>query len=234
MKRVVTVMVFTIMTMNLCSYGQELSPVRDINGKWGFIDDNSGRVVIPFKYSEVGKFSEGLARVSYISSIDGFKYWDFIDKTGEMRIRSREFENAGDFSEGLARIKYNGKWGFIDKSGKIVIPFIYNEAKDFSGGTALVRINNNWKYIDKTGKGVIKNVSTERINETKPQPENKIQTASEMNRQQTQKKPFQGLALLVSGHGGTAISKPDNYPRKDNFSKNTFWKIETNLYSAFV
>ena len=32
----------------------------------------------------------------------------------------------------------------------------------------------------------------------------------------------------------TAIRKSDNYPRKDNFSKSTFWKIETNSYSAFA
>ncbi|EOA6136260.1 WG repeat-containing protein, partial [Campylobacter coli] len=28
---------------------------------------------------------------------------------------------VGNFSEGLAGVELNGKWGFIDKSGKIVI-----------------------------------------------------------------------------------------------------------------
>ncbi|EAJ4643563.1 WG repeat-containing protein, partial [Campylobacter coli] len=31
------------------------------------------------------------------------------------------FDNLGVFSEGLAGVGLNGKYGFIDKSGKIVI-----------------------------------------------------------------------------------------------------------------
>ena len=32
---------------------------------------------------------------------------------------------ANDFSEGLASVNKDGKWGFIDKTGKVIIPFIY-------------------------------------------------------------------------------------------------------------
>jgi hypothetical protein len=35
------------------------------------------------------------------------------------------------FSEGFAAVKLNNKWGFIDKTGKAVIPCIYDEVKDF-------------------------------------------------------------------------------------------------------
>ncbi len=35
----------------------------------------------------------------------------------------------------------NGKWGYIDKSGKIVIKPEYDKAANFSGGLALVRLN---------------------------------------------------------------------------------------------
>ena len=33
-----------------------------------------------------------------------------------------QFDEATDFSEGLAAVKIGGKWGFVDKSGKFVIP----------------------------------------------------------------------------------------------------------------
>ena len=49
----------------------------------------------------------------------------------------------------------NFKYGFIDKTGKEVIPFKYQHAKDFSEGLARVQLNNKWGYIDKTGKEVI-------------------------------------------------------------------------------
>ncbi|EAL2460136.1 WG repeat-containing protein, partial [Campylobacter lari] len=31
------------------------------------------------------------------------------------------------FNEGLAEVELNGKWGFIDKSGKIVIKPIFDD-----------------------------------------------------------------------------------------------------------
>ena len=42
-----------------------------------------------------------------------------------------EVEAISDFSEELAKIKKNGKWGYIDKKGNIVIDCIYDDAKDF-------------------------------------------------------------------------------------------------------
>jgi hypothetical protein len=49
----------------------------------------------------------------------------------------------------------NGKHGYIDETGKEVIPFKYDEAEDFSEGIALVRLNDKFGYIDKTGKEII-------------------------------------------------------------------------------
>ncbi len=49
------------------------------------------------------------------------------------------FEEADSFSEGLARVKTGGKWGYIDKQGKLVIEPKLDEAERFSDGLALVR-----------------------------------------------------------------------------------------------
>jgi hypothetical protein len=64
-------------------------------------------------------------------------------------------DNAGYFSEGLTPVKLNNKWGFIDKTGKEVIPIKYDNAGYFSEGLAPVKLNGKCGFIDKTGKEVI-------------------------------------------------------------------------------
>ena len=69
------------------------------------------------------------------------------------------------FHDGLAAVMRedrNGdvKWGFIDKKGNVVIPFVYEGAGAFSEGLAAVRRedrNGDWKsgFIDKKGNEVI-------------------------------------------------------------------------------
>ena len=49
----------------------------------------------------------------------------------------------------------NCKWGFIDKTGKVIVPFEYEEAYDFQDGLARVSKNNKWGAIDETGEEVI-------------------------------------------------------------------------------
>ncbi|MDR2138593.1 MAG: WG repeat-containing protein [Tannerella sp.] len=46
----------------------------------------------------------------------------------------------------------NGKWGYINRAGKVVIPLKYDRATDFSGGEALVRLNGQSFFIDRTGR----------------------------------------------------------------------------------
>ncbi|MBE9577584.1 WG repeat-containing protein [Moraxella sp. K1664] len=58
-------------------------------------------------------------------------------------------------SEGLASVEQNGKWGFIDNTGKVVIPVQYDYVGYFSEGLATVKQNGKFGFIDKTGKVVI-------------------------------------------------------------------------------
>jgi len=83
------------------------------------------------------------------------------------------FDNGPDyFNEGLIRVFRNGKIGFANKYGKVVIPCIYDYAKWFKNGKAEVTFNaveyldmeehlrvesDEWFEIDKQGK-TIKNV----------------------------------------------------------------------------
>jgi hypothetical protein len=67
------------------------------------------------------------------------------------RIRN-EFDETKDFSEDLAAVKKNGKWGYIDKKGNVIINFMYEKAGSFINGSANVTLNGKQGYIDHDGK----------------------------------------------------------------------------------
>lgn len=117
--------------------------------KWGY-KNAAGGVVIKPKYNLAEEFSEGLAAVAP-------KYdYGFIDETGQMVIKPG-FADAGSFSEGLAgvRSKKEGLWGYIDKQGNTVVPFIYQQAFPFHNGKARVKINDKFGVIDRQGAYVL-------------------------------------------------------------------------------
>lgn len=60
------------------------------------------------------------------------------------------------YTQGLAVIKKDDKYGFVDESGKLVIPAIYQEAHPFSDNLALIKQADKYGYIDKSGKIAIK------------------------------------------------------------------------------
>ena len=69
--------------------------------------------------------------------------------------QTKKYAWKDEYYEGLASVKLNGKWGFIDKTGKEVIPIKYDNAGSFSERLASVKLNDKWGFIDKTGKEVI-------------------------------------------------------------------------------
>ncbi|WP_414545922.1 WG repeat-containing protein [Nostoc sp. CCY0012] len=66
--------------------------------------------------------------------------------------------SSSSFSEGLAGVKLNGKWGFINQSGTLVIPYQYDRVQQFSGGVATVQANGLWGVINPEGKWIIQPV----------------------------------------------------------------------------
>jgi hypothetical protein len=117
--------------------------------KAGYIDSN-GKIAIKPSYRSSTYFREGFA----IVSLDDDKRF-FIDSAGR-RLAAPDFEEAWLFNEGLAGVRINGKWGFIDRRGKLVIPAKFDAADSFCGGLAVVAVKKGDKlkfgFIDKTGK----------------------------------------------------------------------------------
>src|SRR5262245_32511035 len=49
----------------------------------------------------------------------------------------------------------NGRYGYIDQGGKIVVPAQFQEAGHFDEGMAPVQLGGRWGYADKAGKLLI-------------------------------------------------------------------------------
>ena len=95
------------------------------------------------RIEEENKRSEAI-KMSYEKRVE------FVDKQNAAKHYLR-INNFG-FSEGLSPMENTeGKWGFIDKTGKEIIPYIYDECRKFKAGIAFVKQNNKWGCIDKQG-----------------------------------------------------------------------------------
>jgi len=133
--------------------------------KCGFID-KAGNVVVPIKYYNANSFRDGVAYVLEIN--DGIRQEYFIDKTGTvvLNISELQYEYVEPyFSDGLCLV-YNGKgFGFIDKTGTLVIPTIYDfpyepnpysfdPPDSFHDGRAIAKKDGKFGIIDTKGNAV--------------------------------------------------------------------------------
>ena len=74
-------------------------------------------------------------------------------KANGIWIIDPEYDRAEAFSESMACLY--GKYGYVDKSGEMVVPFKYSYAFPFSEGLAAVELNGKVAYIGPDGKTVI-------------------------------------------------------------------------------
>lgn len=120
---------------------------------YGFKDKQTGQTALPAKWTWVMEFSEGLAAVEERGSRNGF-----INQKGERVLFCDQNCSFSEFHEGLAAVyvrehKYgrsDNHYGFIDKTGKLVIPCQYCHVGNFCEGLVWVKLEyGNYIYIDK-------------------------------------------------------------------------------------
>lgn len=123
-----------------------------IDDKYGILD-KAGNVILPIKYRDIEEYfySEGFVRCYSDKPV-------LIDITKPEKEEKEVFkyDDVGLFIEGLCVVKHKNKMGFIDKSGKVVIPIKYDwRPTNFRDGLAKVELNNKAGIIDKNGHEVV-------------------------------------------------------------------------------
>ncbi len=157
------VAIFILLSVNLTEGNTQttngyLDP-RYAQGQSGIID-KSGRFITRQTFPYASDFSDGLANVTLFNGKKGF-----VDINGKISFYYSSFYSVSDFSDGLASIEENCKYGFIDKTGKIVIKPKFDWVDDFKNGLALVEIDDKFFFIDKAGKTLFESKSIETFSE---------------------------------------------------------------------
>ena len=137
-----------------------LHAVPDAKGKWGFID-RTGHFRIQPRFDGADEFSD---EVAYVWLWDGRqRHSGIVDTSGKFTELPETNGYHVAFHDGLARFQspsgQERNYGYMDKTGRIVIPPQFFDSGHFSEGLAWVAVlkEGKWLYgfIDKTGKMVI-------------------------------------------------------------------------------
>lgn len=140
---------------------QRLAVCR-LNGKYGIVN-SEGKQIQPMGFDELrNDVSDplskewpdmGAARDLHVRIGDK---WGILTADGE-QLAEVKFDSVGVFHDGLAVVKAAERYGYIDRSGAIVIPIQWMAAYDFSEGLAALRVDKkHFQFINTAGTVVIK------------------------------------------------------------------------------
>jgi hypothetical protein len=127
--------------------------------------DLDGREIIPPSLTgrDLGQFGPYRVHEGMMMVLGRDAKYGFIRVDDGELVGKPEYEHAMAFSDGMAAVEKDGKWGFIDRSGKLVIPcrydsiHTYGEGSGLSGfrnGLALVQMDGIPRYIDRNGRTI--------------------------------------------------------------------------------
>lgn len=124
----------------------------------------NGDILSEISSGRISTFSEGFARYQKGGwGIFKVHNWGFVKEDSTVAIEP-EYASVDDFSEGLAAVEkqdrflffiFSSKFGFVNKTGKLIIPCIFDKVTKFSDGLAMVTVDNKKGYINTSGDIVI-------------------------------------------------------------------------------
>ncbi|MCW3110912.1 MAG: repeat-containing protein [Segetibacter sp.] len=146
---------------------QGLYGVR-VGKKWGFVDF-TGRVRVPIELDElVTGFAYSKAQVikggvTIFINTEGKDLTPVAAKA--VVVNGIEYRSVRASGEGRHRAEswYGNKYGYLDDSGRVAIPLIYEEVSYlFNEGLAAAQLKGKWGFINNAGKVLIPFIYEER------------------------------------------------------------------------
>ena len=122
-----------------------------VDNKWALINTSEENIT-DFVFDEIvlDEYKTCInSEVIFVKKDDSYY---MIDKTGS-KITETMFDAVYPFvSKTMAAVCIDGKWGFVDTLGNMVIEPQYEQAKSFCNGLAPVRVGDLWGYISSNGE----------------------------------------------------------------------------------
>lgn len=134
--------------------GRAVAANTNENGEYlyGYLNKR-GNEVIPLSYEYASDFQDGKALVKMK---DG--NYALIDLTGKV-LNSYSYPFVDDYGDGMLAFRKSneGKWGYMDESGKVLVEPQFTGTQHFVDERAIVHLEQyNYGLIDKQGKFIIK------------------------------------------------------------------------------
>lgn len=143
----------------------EAGMIMATKGSLGGFIDKTGKVIIPLTFYNLFPFQENFAK--FLDKT--LEKYGVIDRKGNIIVQPK-YSDIGFFKNGLAIASHytyiNGgensiKKGYIDTTGKEIIPLTFLNATDFEKrGLALVQDSTGDAYIDRTGRKIQLKITT--------------------------------------------------------------------------
>lgn len=137
--------------------------------KWGLLDDKL-QVILEPSYHKIEMFDfRGFAKVRMIDTqeSDSLGFWNvgIIDKSGKEIVAPLQdsviYLNDSEYTAfRTIEVMNRENFGVIDKTGKLVIPYQFQNIRSFHHGIAAAQKNRLWGFIDTTGNYVIQPIYT--------------------------------------------------------------------------
>lgn len=117
-----------------------LAVVKNLNGETGLVDRN-GKEIVSCRETPINVlFSDTMAVFEYANHSVYFT----LDGT-----EIGTYQGAKGFfsEEGLLCVQRNGKWGYVNQNGELIIPAKYEKASPFVNGYALVQQDTQYGFL---------------------------------------------------------------------------------------
>nr|WP_300858608.1 WG repeat-containing protein [uncultured Acetatifactor sp.] len=138
---------------DVSTFANGIAAVRE-NGSWKLIDTEGGQIESAV-FEDVKLYGSGEYLHNGVFT---------AKRAGSYGLYNQKAEQVADiscsdmdvcFDGGIAYQGQDGKWGFMDKKGKVMIEPQYEKAKSFSNGLAAVCMDGMWGFINESGEMVI-------------------------------------------------------------------------------
>lgn len=109
-----------------------------------------GELVIPCQYNHADDFVNGSAAVQFSNG-----NYQLINTEGRYLFETACPEMESYSKNELLRVGRDGKYGYINRRGEVVVPLIYDNAQGFQDGLAMVKQGDETFWIDENGTRVL-------------------------------------------------------------------------------